>query len=53
MLEVQGIGPRTFISLKAPGTEKQTEEVTVMIGVWGGGLLSSPMAIEMPLAQNW
>ncbi|KAL7948048.1 glycoside hydrolase superfamily [Trichoderma barbatum] len=41
---VQGIGPQTFISVG-----KQRQEVTVLMGIWGGFMKEGAMAIEAPL----
>ncbi|KAK4071076.1 CAZyme family GH20 [Trichoderma aggressivum f. europaeum] len=41
---VQAIGPQTFISV---GTQRQ--EVTILMGIWGGYMHEGPMAIEAPL----
>jgi hexosaminidase len=48
---VQGIGPQTFVSMTVAGAEKQTDEVTINMGIWGGGMLEGPMAIEAPLQR--
>ncbi|PON29126.1 hypothetical protein TGAM01_v202234 [Trichoderma gamsii] len=44
-VKVEAIGPQTFISL---GTQRQ--EVTILMGIWGGYMEEGPMAIEAPLA---
>ncbi|KAL7928968.1 glycoside hydrolase superfamily [Trichoderma chlorosporum] len=41
---VQAIGPQTFISV---GSQRQ--EVTILMGIWGGYMEEGPMAIEAPL----
>ncbi|ETS03312.1 glycoside hydrolase [Trichoderma reesei RUT C-30] len=41
---VQGIGPQTFISVG-----KQRQEVTILMGIWGGYMQEGPMAIEAPI----
>jgi hexosaminidase len=46
---VEGIGPQTFISIAAEGAPKQTQEVTINMGIWGGGMQEGPMAIEAPI----
>ncbi|RFU24818.1 hypothetical protein B7463_g11523, partial [Scytalidium lignicola] len=48
---VQGIGAQTFISITAQGSSKQTQEVTINMGIWGGGMLEGPMAIEAPIQK--
>jgi hexosaminidase len=50
-VEVQGIGPQTFISVTTPKSSKQTQEVTILMGIWGGGMLLGPMAIEAPIQK--
>ncbi|KAL6900128.1 glycoside hydrolase superfamily [Trichoderma evansii] len=44
-VKVEAIGPQTFISV---GTQRQ--EVTILMGIWGGYMEEGPMAIEAPLA---
>lgn len=46
---VEGIGPQTFISITARQAAKQTQEVTINMGIWGGGMQEGPMAIEAPI----
>lgn len=48
---VEGIGPRTFISMSGKGRTTQREEVTIMMGIWGGGLRKGPMAIAAPVER--
>ena len=48
---VQGIGPQTFISIAAEGGTQQREEVTINMGIWGGGMQEGPMAIEAPVQR--
>lgn len=42
---VEAVGPQTFISVGS-----QREEVTILMGIWGGYMEEGPMAIEAPLA---
>ncbi|PTB44908.1 glycoside hydrolase family 20 protein [Trichoderma asperellum CBS 433.97] len=44
-VKVEAIGPQTFISVGA-----QRQEVTILMGIWGGYMEEGPMAIEAPLA---
>jgi hexosaminidase len=46
---VEGLGPQTFISVAYEGARKQTQEVTINMGIWGGGMQEGPMAIEAPI----
>ena len=48
---VEGIGPQTFISIAIGETQKQTEEVTINMGIWGGGMQQGSMAIEAPIQR--
>jgi hexosaminidase len=48
---LQGIGPQTFISTQSAGGKKDIKEVTIEMGIWGGGLLQGPMAIEAPIQR--
>ncbi|KAH8817293.1 glycoside hydrolase superfamily [Xylogone sp. PMI_703] len=48
---IEGIGAQTFISIKPQGASKQTQEVTINMGIWGGGMLEGPMAIEAPIEK--
>jgi hexosaminidase len=48
---VEGIGPQTFISVAVEGDEKQVCEVTINMGIWGGGMQEGPMAIEAPVQR--
>lgn len=48
---VEGSGAQTFISVTPEGKSQQTQEVTIEMGIWGGGLLQGPMAIEAPLEK--
>jgi hexosaminidase len=45
---LEGAGAQTFISVTDEGA-KQTEEVTINMGIWGGGMQVGPMAIEAPV----
>lgn len=48
---IQGIGPQTFISVTVEKSPKQTEEVTINMGIWGGGMQEGSMAIEAPIQK--
>jgi hexosaminidase len=49
VVTVEGLGPQTFISVTYEGARKQTREVTINMGIWGGGMQEGPMAIEAPI----
>lgn len=50
-VEVQGIGAQIFISVRASGAAKLTEEVTILMGIWGTCYDSGPMAIKAPIQR--
>lgn len=47
---VQGNGRQTFISVQSEGGAVQRQEVTILMGIWGGYMQLAPMAIPAPIA---
>ncbi|KAK5999124.1 hypothetical protein PT974_01513 [Cladobotryum mycophilum] len=45
-VKVEGLGQQTFISV---GTKR--EEVTILMGIWGGYMKQAPMAIAAPIQK--
>lgn len=47
---VTGSGRQTFISVQNQGSPLQRQEVTILMGIWGGYMQLAPMAIPAPIA---
>lgn len=50
-VKVEGTGRHTYISVGGEHRDTQRQEVTIMMGIWGGYMQEAPMAIAAPIEK--